>query len=31
MGWWSTVRSAELEEVESDPSDLTVGYTVDYA
>ena len=30
MGWWGKVRSASLEEVQSDPSDLTVGYTVDY-
>lgn len=30
MGWWGRVRSATLEEVESNPSDLTVGYTVDY-
>lgn len=30
MGWWGRVRSAELVEVNSDPSDLTVGYTVDY-
>lgn len=30
MGWWSQVRSAQLASVSSDPSDLTVGYTVDY-
>jgi serine/threonine protein kinase len=30
IGWWGRVRSATLEEVESNPSDLTVGYTVDY-
>ncbi|GAA1434410.1 hypothetical protein GCM10009641_27660 [Mycobacterium cookii] len=30
MGWWGRVRSAELASVSSDPSDLTVGYTVDY-
>jgi len=30
MGWWDQVRSASLVEVTSDPSDLTVGYTVDY-
>ncbi|TGN65242.1 serine/threonine protein kinase [Nocardioides eburneiflavus] len=30
MGWWGRVRSATLEEIESNPSDLTVGYTVDY-
>lgn len=30
MGWWGRVRSASLAEVDSDPSDLTVGYTVDY-
>jgi len=30
IGWWGKVRSATLEEVESNPSDLTVGYTVDY-
>ena len=30
MGWWGKVRSAELASVSSDPSDLTVGYTVDY-
>lgn len=30
MGWWGRVRSASLVEVTSDPSDLTVGYTVDY-
>ncbi|GAA1940325.1 serine/threonine-protein kinase [Nocardioides hwasunensis] len=28
--WWSKVRSATLTQVASDPSDLTVGYTVDY-
>ena len=30
MGWWGRVQSASLAEVASDPSDLTVGYTVDY-
>lgn len=30
IGWWSQVRSAELESMTSDPSDLTVGYTVNY-
>ncbi|MCP3424310.1 serine/threonine-protein kinase [Nocardioides pinisoli] len=30
MGWWGKVESASLAEVASDPSDLTVGYTVDY-
>ncbi|MDR7251030.1 serine/threonine protein kinase [Nocardioides sp. BE266] len=30
IGWWGTVRSAKLADVQSDPSDLTVGYTVDY-
>lgn len=30
IGWWGTVRSATLAEVESNPADLTVGYTVDY-
>ncbi len=30
MGWWGRVRSASLRDIESDPSDLTVGYTVDY-
>jgi hypothetical protein len=30
IGWWSTVRSAELADVASNPSDLTVGYTVNY-
>ncbi|HEX5917979.1 MAG TPA: serine/threonine-protein kinase [Nocardioides sp.] len=30
MGWWGRVESATLAEVASDPSDLTVGYTVDY-
>jgi eukaryotic-like serine/threonine-protein kinase len=30
IGWWGQVRSATLAEVESNPSDLTVGYTVDY-
>ncbi len=29
-GWWSKVRSAELASIASDPSDLTVGYTIDY-
>ena len=30
IGWWGTVRSARLADIQSDPSDLTVGYTVDY-
>jgi serine/threonine protein kinase len=30
MGWWGKVQSASLADVASDPSDLTVGYTVDY-
>ncbi len=30
IGWWSTVRSASLTSIQSDPSDLTVGYTVQY-
>lgn len=30
MSWWGKVRSATLADVSSDPSDLTVGYTVDY-
>jgi len=30
MGWWGRVQSASLAEVASDPSDLTVGYTVNY-
>ena len=30
IGWWSKVRSAELATITSDPSDLTVGYTIDY-
>ncbi|KRE95041.1 hypothetical protein ASG76_04930 [Nocardioides sp. Soil774] len=30
IGWWGTVRSAELADVSSNPSDLTVGYTVNY-
>lgn len=30
IGWWGKVRSARLADVRSDPSDLTVGYTVDY-
>jgi serine/threonine protein kinase len=30
IGWWGQVRTATLEDVESNPSDLTVGYTVDY-
>jgi hypothetical protein len=30
MSWWGKVRSATPVEVTSDPSDLTVGYTVDY-
>jgi serine/threonine protein kinase len=30
LGWWGTVRSATLTDIQSNPSDLTVGYTVDY-
>ncbi len=30
IGFWSTVRSAELLEVASNPSDVTVAYTVRY-
>lgn len=30
MSWWGKVRSASLVDVQSDPSDLTVGYTVSY-
>jgi serine/threonine protein kinase len=30
IGWWGQVRSAELADVSSNPSDLTVGYTVNY-
>ena len=30
MGWWGKVQSASPAEVASNPSDLTVGYTVDY-
>jgi hypothetical protein len=30
MGWWGKVQSASLADIASDPSDLTVGYTVDY-
>ncbi len=30
IGYWGTVRSAEVLEVQSDPSDRTVGYTVRY-
>ena len=30
LGWWSTVRSARVAAIESNPSDLTVGYTVRY-
>ncbi len=30
IGFWSTVRSAELLEVASNPSDMTVAYTVRY-
>jgi serine/threonine protein kinase len=30
MGWWGRVESASLAEIASDPSDLTVGYTVNY-
>ena len=30
VGFWGTVRSASLAQIESNPSDLTVGYTVNY-
>jgi hypothetical protein len=30
LGWWGTVRSATPTAIESNPADLTVGYTVDY-
>ena len=30
IGWWGKVRSAELVDVTSTPSDGTVGYTVRY-
>ncbi|SEC86798.1 Serine/threonine protein kinase [Nocardioides exalbidus] len=30
ISWWKKVRTAQLTEVSSDPSDLTVAYTVDY-
>ena len=30
LGWWSTVRSAEVVDIRSNPSDRTVGYTVRY-
>ena len=30
IGWWGRVQSASLRDIESNPSDLTVGYTVDY-
>ncbi len=30
IGWWGKVRSARPTDVQSNPSDLTVGYTVDY-
>jgi eukaryotic-like serine/threonine-protein kinase len=30
ISWWKKVRSAEIADVSSDPSDLTVGYTVNY-
>jgi hypothetical protein len=30
ISWWKKVRTATLTEVTSDPSDLTVAYTVDY-
>ena len=30
IGWWSQVQSAELASVDSNPSDRTVAYTVNY-
>ncbi len=30
LDWWRRVRSAEVAAIESNPSDLTVGYTVTY-
>ena len=30
IGYWGTVRSASLASIESNPSDRTVGYTVNY-
>ncbi|HYH71958.1 MAG TPA: serine/threonine-protein kinase [Nocardioides sp.] len=30
LGWWSTVRSAEVVDIQSNPSDRTVDYTVTY-
>ena len=30
IGWWGTVRSATPTAIESNPSDLSVDYTVDY-
>lgn len=30
MGWWGKVRSAKVTSITSDPSDLTVAYSVDY-
>ena len=30
IGWWSKVQSAELASIESNPSDRTVAYTVNY-
>jgi predicted Ser/Thr protein kinase len=30
IGWWSKVQSAELTSVDSNPSDRTVAYTVNY-
>ena len=30
IDWWSKVRSAELASITSDPSDFTVGYTINY-
>ena len=30
MGWWGKVRSAKVTSIQSDPSDLTVAYSVDY-
>lgn len=30
MGWWGRVRSAQVTSIQSNPSDLTVDYAVDY-
>ena len=30
IGYWGTVRSASLSAIESNPSDQTVAYTVNY-